>query len=179
MHEWHTKSNTNPLYLINEFIGFEHSVDEGYSTVENVKVTNRMFNNRDDAVSFVTRQSYGGETAYMASYTTKQPRRGYQVAFSNFIERYNEYLKFKRDLTIAYGRKSSKATCPDCGSAISLKYGNRFKSCPVCGSKKIISDSNWKALEAKKRMAERAAEHLSVEAAKNDVMFVCGIEWHC
>ena len=46
-------------------------------------------------------------------------------------------------------------------------------------SPKIISDSNWKTLETKQRMSARAAENLKKEAEKNDVTFVCGIEWHC
>lgn len=180
MHEWHTNSGTNPLNLINEFLAFEFDTDYGgrYS-VSSVNITNRMFNTDEEAITFVTNKSYGGETAYLAAYTTKKLSKGYLNAYNTFIERYNEYLKFNKNLTIAYGRTSSKATCPECGSSISLKYGNRFRYCPVCGSKKIISDSNWKALETKKRMTEKAAENLSKEAKKNDVTFVCGIEWHC
>lgn len=179
MHEWHTRESTNPLTLINHFIGFEHSVDEGYETVESVSITNRIFSTFDEANVFVTNKSYGGETAYMAAYTTKRLSKGYQNAFENFLKKYNEYIAFKKNLTISYGRKASKATCPECGSSINLKYGRRFKVCPVCGSKKIISDSNWKTLDTKWRMAERAAENLSKEAEKNDITFVCGIEWHC
>lgn len=180
MHEWHTDSGKNPLSLINEFSNFEFETDYGgRQTVAGVKVTNRVFTNHDEAVEFVTNQSYGGETAYLAAYTTKKLTKGYQNAFTNFLTKHKEYLSFKDHLTIAYGRTSSKATCPDCGSSISLKYGYRFKVCPVCGSKKIISDSNWKMLDTKQRMVERAAEALSKEAQKNDVTFVCGIEWHC
>lgn len=179
MHECHTRESKNPLTLINHFIGFEHSVDEGYETVKSVNVTNRTFSTFEEANEFVTNKSYGGETAYMATYTTKKLSKGFQNAFTNFLEKYNEYLSFKNNLTIAYGRTSSKATCPECGSSISLKYGRRFKTCPVCGSKKIISDSNWKTLETKKRMMEKVAENLSREAEKNSVTFVCGIEWHC
>lgn len=29
------------------------------------------------------------------------------------------------------------------------------------------------------RLIDQAAENLSVEAEKNDVTFLCGIEWHC
>ena len=180
MHEWHTNSSRNPLRLINEFMGFEFDTDYGgRQEVLHVKMTNRLFTNKEDAITFVTNQSYGGQTAYLAAYTTKKLSKGYQNALSTFLERYNEYLKFENGLTIAYGRKTSKTTCPCCGSSISLKYGGRFKSCPVCGSSKIISDSNWKALETKKRMSEKAADNLSKEATKNDVTFVCGIEWHC
>lgn len=179
MHEWHTRESKNPLTLINHFIGFEHSVDEGYETVKNVNITNKIFSTSEETIEFVTNKSYGGETAYMAAYTTKKLTKGFQNAFTNFLEKYNEQLKFENNLTIAYGRTSSKATCPKCGSSISLKYGRWFKTCPVCGSKKIISDSNWKTLETKKRMVEKAAENLSREAEKNSVTFVCGIEWHC
>ena len=180
MHEWHTDSGTNVLNLINEFMGFRFETDYGgEQEVTRVNVTNRVFDNHEDAVEFVTNRSYGGNGAYLAAYATKKLSKGYQNAFVNFTEKYNEYMCFKENLTISYGRTASKATCPSCGSSINLKYGKWFKKCPVCGSTKIISDSNWKTLETKKRMAEKASENLSKEAVKNGVTFVCGIEWHC
>lgn len=180
MHEWHTNESKNILNLINEFNHFEFNTDYcGRQRVETVNVTKRIFSTQEDAITFVTSQSYGGETAYVAAYVTKTLSKGYQNAFENFLEKYNEYQRFNNGLTVAYGRKSSKATCPECGSSINLKYGKRFKACPVCGSKKIISDSNWKTLDTKWRMTERAAENLKKEAEKNEVTFVCGIEWHC
>ena len=180
MHEWHSDNSKDIMSLIKDFSGFVFNTDyRGREKVSDVKVTNRVFSNHDDALTFVTNQSYGGNTAYLAAYTSKKLSKGYQNAFTNFLEKYNEWQKFKNGLTIAYGRTASKVTCPSCNSSINLKYGNRFKSCPVCGSRKIISDSNWKALETKKRMMEKAAENLSVAAEKNDVTFVCGIEWHC
>lgn len=180
MHEWHTNQSKNILSLINEFNSFEFNTDySGREKVTRVEVTNRVFSDHDEVISFVTNKSYGGNTAYLAAFTSKKLSKGYQNAFDNFLAKYKEYVNFKRDLTISYGRTASKATCPDCGSSISLKYGSRFKACPICGSKKIISDSNWKMLDTKKRMAEKAAENLSAAAEKNDVTFVCGIEWHC
>lgn len=181
MHEWHTNKSYNPLTLINEFTGFEYNTDHsGRLRTKGVKVVNRMFASDEDAINFVTNQSYYSDYAYMAAYTTsKKLSKGYQNAYNNFFAKYNEYLNFSDSLTVAYGRTSTKATCPNCGSSISLKYGNRFKACPVCGSGKIISDSNWKTLETKKRMSEKAAENLAKEAEKNGVLFVCGMEWHC
>ena len=180
MHEWHTNQSKNIIRLINEFTGFEFNTDySGREKVTKVEVTNKVFSDHDEAISFVTNKSYGGNTAYLASYTMKKLSKGYQNAYTNFLDKYNEYVFFKSKLTIAYGRSASKVTCPECGSSINLKYGSRFKSCPICGSKKIISDSNWKALETKKRMMEKAAENLSVAAEKNELTFVCGIEWHC
>lgn len=179
MHEWHTRESKNVMELINEFTGYEHEVDEGFATVEQVKVTNRMFTTVEQAREFVTSQSYGGETAYIAACTTKKLTKGYQTAFTNFMTRHKEYITFKNGLTIAYGRTAAKTTCPHCGSSINLKYGKRFSSCPVCGSTEIISDSNWKTLDTKRKMVERAAENLAKEAEKNEVTFVCGIEWHC
>lgn len=180
MHEWHTNTSRNPLKLVNEFVGFEFDTDYGgRQEVSKVVTTSKMFPNHDDAISFITRSSYGGNTAYMAAYTTKKLSKGYQKAFDNFMSKYNDYLDLKCNLTIAYGRKSEKATCPSCGSSINLKYGKAFKVCPVCGSRKIISDSNWRMLDTKCRMAEKAAENLAKEAEKNDVTFICGIEWHC
>lgn len=180
MHEWHTNQSKNILRLINEFTGFEFDTDySGREKVTRVEATNKVFSTHDEAISFVTNKSYGGNTAYLAAFTSKKLSKGYQNTFDNFIVKYREYTNFKKNLTISYGRTANKATCPDCGSSISLKYGSRFKSCPVCGSKKIISDSNWKMLDTKLRRAEKAAENLSAAAEKNEVTFVCGIEWHC
>ena len=138
-----------------------------------------MFSTEGEAIAHITNSSYGGNTAYMAAYTTKKLSKGFQTAYSNFKDKQKEYTAFKDGLTIAYGRTASKATCPHCGSSINLQYGRRFRACPVCGSPKIISDSNWKTLETKQRMVTKAAENLKKEAEKNDVTFVCGIEWHC
>ena len=180
MHEWHTEKSRNPLDLILDFIGFEFDTDYGgRQEVTNVMITNKMFDTEEEARIRITNASYGGETAYLAAYTTKKLSKAYQNAYKTFITRYDEYMSFKRNLNIAYGRKSSKVTCPSCGSSINLKYGKRFVNCPICGSDKIISDSNWKTLDTKRGMAERAADSLAKEATKNDVMFVCGIEWHC
>lgn len=180
MHEWHTSQSKNILDLINEFSHFEFNSDyHGSQQVKTVNVTKRVFTKHEDAITFVTNQSYGSEIAYLAAYTSKKLSKGYQDAFDNFLAKYKEYQVFSDGLTIAYGRKSSKATCPNCGSSINLQYGKWFKRCPVCGSTKIISDSNWKALDTKKRMAEKAALILSKAAEKNEVTFVCGIEWHC
>ncbi len=180
MHEWHSNQSKNILSLIREFQEFEFCTDYGgKEKVSQIKITNNMFPSHEDALTFVTKKSYGSNTAFLAAYTTKKLLKGYLNAFTNFLTKYNEYLTFKMNLTISYGRTSSKVTCPDCKSSINIKYGNRFKVCPICGSKKIISDSNWKALETKKRLMQKAAENLSKEAEKNEVTFVCGIEWHC
>ena len=180
MHEWHTDRSKNPLTLINEFTGFEFETDYGgRNEVKQVKVTNKVFQSGDEAISFVTSSSCGGNTAYLAAYTPKKLSKGYQNAFANFLVKYKEYTDFEDNLTISFGRSASKVTCPQCGSSINLKYGKRFKSCPICGSSKIISDSNWKTLETRKRMTEKAAENLAKEAEKNGVTFICGIEWHC
>lgn len=179
MHEWHTNTDKSIISLINEFEGFAFTTDYGNQEVKRVEVTNRVFPNYDDAREFVCNKSYGSEVAYLAASAKKVLSKGYQTAFNNFIIRYKEYLNFRNNLTIAYGRSASKATCPNCGSSINLNYGRRFRLCPVCGSKKIISDSNWKTLDTKRRMVERASVNLNKEAEKNEVTFICGIEWHC
>lgn len=180
MHEWHTNNSRNILSLIREFDGFQYDTDYGgRQKVSKIVITNKILPNHDEAITFVTNKSYYSDAAYLAAYTTKKISKGYQNAFNSFLAKYNEYSNFKDNLTIAYGRTSSKTTCPNCGSSINLKYGKRFKVCPVCGSDKIISDSNHKMLETKKRMCEKAAENLSKEAEKNDITFVCGIEWRC
>ena len=179
-HDWHTRSGRNIQSLIDEFLGYEYHTDHsGNCKVRNVRITGRMFGDRETALNYVTNNSYWGDEACLAAYTTKKLSKAYQNAYNNFLEKYKEYKEFKENLTIAYGRKAIRVTCPQCDSSITLRYGRRFKACPVCGSTKIISDSNWKALETKKRMSEKAAENLKKEAEKNDVTFICGIEWHC
>lgn len=179
MHEWHSSESKNPLDLINEFNGFVFDTDYGgRQKVNHVSLTNNVYKDDTSARSFILRTSYGGTTAYIAAYTTKRLSKAYQNAFGNFLGKYREYTSFKDNLTIAYGRNASKTTCPVCNSSINLQYGKRFKACPVCGSTKIISDSNWKALDTKKRMMQKAAENLAKEAEKNEVTFIGGIEWH-
>lgn len=180
MHEWHTHTSRNPLNLIFEFENFQFDTDydDSRQSVSSVKLSNRVFDTEEKARTFVTDQSYGSTSAYMAAYTAKKLSKGYLNAYNNFLEKYNEWVSFRRNLTIGYGRKASKVTCPTCGSSINLKYGGRYKECPVCRSQKIISDSNWKMLDTKKRLCEKAAENVAKEAEKNDVMFMCGIEWH-
>lgn len=180
MHEWHTRISTNIQELINEFTGYQFRTDHsGMQEITRVKIISNVYSSEDSARDYITRMSYGGNSAYLAAYTTKALSKAYRSAFDNFLVRNNEYQSFKDNLTIAYGRKASKVTCPVCGSSINLAYGKRYKTCPVCGSRKIISDSNWKMLDTKKKLVEKAAEKLSVEAAKNGVTFMCGIEWHC
>lgn len=180
MHEWHTNQSKNPISLINEFTGYKFETDYGGTQeVSNIQITARVFSNEEEAITFVTKNSYGGETAYLAAYTKKKLTKGYQSAFVSFTTKYKEYLDFEKNLTIAYGRSANRVTCPNCNSSINLKYGRRFKVCPVCGSNEIISDSNWKILDTKRSMCEKAAKNLKKEAEKNEVTFVCGIEWHC
>ena len=180
MHEWHTDHSKNILDLINEYTGFQYNTDyAGTRETQGVKVSDKVFQTNEEAINYVTKNSYYSDYAYLAAYTTKKLSKGYQNAFADFLKKHNEYLAFKKNLTIAYGRKASKVTCPHCGSSINLKYGDRFKSCPICGSTEIISDSNWKTLDTKKRMMEKAAENVTKEAIKNDITFVCGMEWHC
>lgn len=180
MHEWHTEISKNPLDIINQFLGYHYDTDySGAQVVSAVRISGKVFSTYEEAVNYVTGTSYGGNTAYLATYTSKKLSKTYQSAYDNFITKYKDYISFKNNLTIAYGRTASKTTCPNCGSSINLKYGNKFKACPVCGSNKIISDSNWKTLASKHRICEKAAENLEKEAEKNNVTFVCGIEWHC
>ena len=181
MHEWHTNTSRNPLNLIREFEDYTYGTDHsGILSVKTIKIVNQVFNTEEEAGSFVRRSSYGyNNTAYLSAFTTKKLSKAYQNAYASFISKYREWKAFEKGLTIGYGRKSSKVTCPTCGSSINLQYGGRFKCCPVCTSSKIISDSNWKILETKHNMCIKAAENLAREAEKNDVTFVCGIEWHC
>ena len=179
MHEWHTSNSKNPYSLVKYYEDFKFDTDyNGREQVSSVRITNNVFSKEEDAKSFIARNSYGGTAAYMAAYSTKKLTRGYQNAFESFLQKYREYLLFRKNLTISYGRKSIRVTCPHCDSSITLKYGGKFKACPVCGSTKIISDSNWKTLETKRKLVEKASETLAKEAEKNDVTFVCGIEWH-
>lgn len=180
MHEWHTERSTNVLHLINHFLGYSFDTDHsGEQSVEKVKIVERMFTTEEQARTYVTNASYGTNIAYLAPFAAGKVTKACSDALATFKARWKEYTSFKDNLTIAYGRTSEKATCPECHSSINLHYGKNFKKCPVCGSKKIISDSNWKALEAKYRLTQRAAESLASAASKSGVSFVCGIEWHC
>lgn len=180
MHEWHTDSSRDPKGLITSFSGFTFNTDYGGRTkVTRIKITDKVFSTEDEAISFVTEQSYGGDVPYFAAYTKKKLSKAYQNAFDHFRKLRKEWTEFRDNLTISYGRTASKVTCPHCGSSINLKYGSKFKACSICGSNEIISNSNWKILDTKKRMYEKAADNLKKEAEKNDVTFVCGIEWHC
>lgn len=179
MHEWHTNTSTSVLGLVDEFIGYEFDTDySGREEVTGVEVTNKVFKSSTEARDYVTRASYGGSTAYIAAYTNKKLSKAFQNAFTAFITRRKDYISLKKNLNIGYGRKANKVTCPRCGSSISLACGSRFKDCPVCHSNKIISDSNWKILETKKNLMIKANDTLKKEASKNEVVFLCGIEWH-
>lgn len=181
MHEWHTNTSTNILSLINQFLGFQYETDySGQEEVKRVKISNRTFPDVDSARTYVTDASYSdSNTAYLAAVIPGKTSKAYQNTYANFLAKYKDYTDFERNLTIAYGRKASKVTCPHCGSSINLKYGARFKECPVCGSSKIISDSNWKTLDTKKKMCEKASAVLAQAAVKDKITFICGIEWHC
>lgn len=179
MHNWHSRTSTNIQHLIDHFIGYRMDSDSCNDEVIKVIITDVKFKSEAEARAYVTNRSYGGSSAYVATVTTKNSlTKGYQTAYNNFIGKRNDYVNFKKELNIGYKRTSSKVTCPNCSSSINLFYGRNYTYCPVCGSKKIISDSNWKTLETKKKLAEKAAETLSSEAQKNGVTFVCGIEWH-
>lgn len=178
MHEWHTETSKNILSLVREFDGFVFERD-GRETTSEVSILDKVFKEEVEARTYVTNKSYGGRTAYIAAYTQKKLSKAYQNAFASFLTKYKDYKSFKANLTIGYGRTSLRVTCPYCDSSITLKYGGKYKACPVCGSPKIISDSNWKILDTKQRLMEKAAENLSKEATKNDVTFLGGIEWHC
>lgn len=168
------------MTLIKHFLGFEFDTDySGRLPVTGVDITGRIFSDETEARAFVTRRSYGSQTACLAAVARGNVTKAYQNAFAAFLQRYKDSREFEENLTIAYGRSSSKVTCPDCGSSISLAYGKRFRTCPVCHSMKIISDSNWKTLDTKRRLAEKASETLRAEAQKCGVTFICGIEWHC
>lgn len=179
MHEWHTKSSPDILSLVNEFEGYNYRDDYGSQTVRGVIISERVFTDTEAACTYVTDTSYRGRNAYIATCYNKKVTKAYQNAFRSFLDKYNECVKFEKELTIAYDRKSSKATCPNCESSISLSYGRNFKRCPVCGSTKIISDSNWKTLETKRGMVKKASQSLKEEAIKCGVVFVGGFEWHC
>lgn len=181
MHEWHICRNTNLNSLINEFIGFEYRTDwtDAVQTIKRVTISDRSFNDTKSAEIYVCNSSYGDDGAVIAMLVgNKKATKGFQKALENYKTKRKDYLSLERDLNLGYGRKSEKVTCPQCNSSISLKYGSRFKACPVCGSKKIISDSNWKSLETKKKLMIKASEALAEEAVKNSISFVGGFEWH-
>lgn len=181
MHEWRTHRSTNLLQLISWFKGFQYQTDynDDTSVIQHVNVLNRTFKDASEAANYATSQSYGSGSACIVMHAPGKITKAFTTAFDNFVARKKEYDAFERNLNIGYGRKSSKVSCPNCGSSINLRYGSRFKACPICTSKKIISDSNWKTLETKEKLMEKANSLLQKEAAKAGIEFVGGFEWHC
>lgn len=183
MHEWHTRTSTNIQALIGHFMGYEFDTDYGgREEVTGITIASKLYNDVDTARTYVTDASYGSNTAVIAAYKTSDSAKitkAYNEAFANLLKRRREFVEFDRGLNIAYGRKASKVTCPNCSSSINLAYGSRFKACPVCGSSKIISDSNWNILKTKEGLVSKASAALQKEAEKCGISFICGIEWHC
>jgi predicted RNA-binding Zn-ribbon protein involved in translation (DUF1610 family) len=181
MHERRTERSTNLLQLISWFKGISYQTDyrDEFSVIKNARVLNRTFKDASEAANYAASQSYGSDSACVVMHAPGKITKAFTAAFESFTTRKKEYEDFERNLTIGYGRKSSKVTCPNCGSSISLRYGSRFKACPICTSKKIISDSNWKTLETKEKLMEKANNLLQKEASKVGVEFVGGFEWHC
>lgn len=181
MHEWHTQSGNNVFALMKSFTGYEYRTDYADETqhISSVTLLNRFFATKEEAINHVTNYSYGGNTAFIAMVCPKKKSKAFEKAYTSFCEKNRDYQKFNMELTISYGRKANKVTCPHCNSSINLTYGDRYKHCPVCGSDKIISDSNWNMLATKKRLVQKASDNLAIEASKCDITFVCGFEWHC
>jgi len=182
MHNYEHRSGTNVLQLIDYFLSFPYRSDgnddrEAYPT--SVRFMSETFTSKSEAEDKAGDRSYwDGTCIAIAKVTSGKVTKAFTTAYNNFIEKRKEFTTFKRELNIGYGRKSTKVTCPNCGSSISLRYGSRFKECPVCGSKKVISDSNWKILHTKEGLMIKASDTLAREAGKCGVTFVAAIGWH-
>lgn len=182
MHNYEYRTGTNLLSLINYFKDYTYRsdrYDDREETPDGVQLVSGTYKSLDEAVEKAKNTSYwSGTTIAITVNVPGKVTKAYTNAFKSFWDKRKEAEKFEKELNIGYGRKSTKVTCPNCESSISLKYGSRHKCCPICGSTKIISDSNWKSLSTKKNMVLKSAEALSKEASKNNVTFVAAIGWH-
>ena len=181
MHNYEYRKSTNPLSIIDCFTNFKFETDhsDDLETPKGVVFMSETFSNIEDAQEAAGNKSYwDGTSIAIAKVVTRKISKAFEKAFDAFREKRKDYFNFDKNLTIAFGRKSSKVTCPHCKSMINLKYGGLHKSCPICGSRKIISDSNWNMLESKKKLMAKAAAKVSEEAAKCGVTFVGAIGWH-
>ena len=181
MHNYEYRKNTNPLSIIDYFTDFEFDTDHSdeRETPKGVVFMSETFSNEEDAEEAAGNKSYwDGTSIAIAKVTTHKISKAFEKAFDAFKEKRKDYLNFDKNLTIAFGRKSTKVTCPHCKSMINLSYGKWYKSCPICGSKKIISDSNWNMLASKKKLMGKAAAKVSEEAIKCGVTFIGAIGWH-
>lgn len=181
MHQTISNSSTNILNLIDEFKDQYYQTDyhDSPDRIMDVKLVSGISNNSSDLCDSLCRKSYGTDYAYVGTYIPKKVSKGFTNAMEDFKKKWKDYTDFKAELDITYGRKSSKVTCPRCESNISLAFGKRKTCCPVCGSRKIISDSNWKRLDTKLEILKKAASKLSLEIGKIGGKFICGFEYHC
>lgn len=182
MHNNIRKEDHDIMNLVKRFLDIEYKTDySDYSEkVNNVIVTDEINKDSEALGDRLCSKAYwgGGGSAYIGTYIPGKITKAFEAALSNFLEKRKDYLNFKKILNIGYGRKSAKVTCPNCDSNISLKYGSRFKTCPICGSSKIISDSNHKKLETKKKLVNKAAGNLNSEVSKLGGFFVGGFSYH-
>lgn len=181
MHQRLSRSSSKFLDLVDEFKGYSYQTDyhDRPDEIEDVRLISGTFNDKEKLLDTLCGKSYSTGYAYIGIYLPKKSSKAFLNARSDFEKKLKDYNNFKNSLDITYGRKSSKVTCPRCGSNISLAYGKGKTCCPVCHSSKIISDSNWKKLKTKKDIMEKASEKLSSEVGKLGGTFICGFEYHC
>lgn len=181
MHNWKIKTSGYIPTLEDFFKSFSYETDHrdcGYDECKGIKIWGTIYSDETKANTELCNRSYGDDYAHVAPYISGKTSKVFSNVFNDYITKRKDYLSFKKDLNIGYGRKSNKVTCPKCESSISLKYGSRFTKCPVCGSEQIISDSNWNRLETKKNIMLKAAAKLKTEIEKCNGYFIAGFEWH-
>lgn len=182
MHQRISRSSSKFLDLVNEFKGYSYQTDHSDrpDEIKDVRLISGTYNDQEELLDTLCSRSYGNPgCAYIGIYLPKKSSKAFLNARSDFEKKLKDYKDFEKSLDITYGRKSSKVTCPRCGSNISLAYGKGKTSCPVCHSSKIISDSNWKKLKTKKDIMEKASLKLDNEVGKLGGTFICGFEYHC
>lgn len=178
MHEWKSRTSTSLSVLERFFTDMEHATDDGYDTCKGVRMITKEFTNDDEARAYLTRASYGDNKAACGLVVTSKKTKEWETAYARFNTRHKELNDFEKNLSAAYGRTSERVTCPHCKSSMARKYLTRTKVCPVCGSREIISDSNWKALELKRRLYNEAEQNLAKISEKCGIHFMAAFEWH-
>lgn len=183
MHEWHSEKSSNYLSLERCFTGYTYQTDytDTVSEVKGVKFQNKFFKTESEARMYITSCSYGSDYAYMAlvKHNDYKITKSWQTAFDLFIKKQQEYKSFYKNLDMTYGRNSKVVGCPTCGSSFNSGYLRGVKACPICHSKKVISQTNWDTLKKKETGMEEACKKLELENEKLGIYFLCGFEWHC
>jgi len=182
MHNRERYSSSSMESIKRYFIGISDSHADGPTTCNSVRFLEKEFTDMDAAEDYAAKQSYYMDYAVAVKVVPKGGKK--TKTLINLEARakkaVKEYETLEKSLDIAYGRTSKMVKCPHCGSQInrSIAKQRHYDKCPVCGSTKIISDSNWNTLKRKKKMMEDAEKALGHAYGKAGYIWVAAWEYH-